>query len=141
MQAFAVLASDGSIHTWGDANFGGTTVAVDPLPKAVALYSTQYAFAARLEDGGVVAWGDANNGGLIPPAKVSELYPPCLTVGLGGSSIAIATARDTDLPTHPLTYLLTYVLTHRPRRRCWAALSPSTLTLGPSSPSPPTVAS
>ena len=40
-QAFAVLASDGSIHTWGDANFGGTTVAVDPLPKAVALYSTQ----------------------------------------------------------------------------------------------------
>ena len=41
MQAFAVLASDGSIHTWGDANFGGTTVAVDPLPKAVALYSTQ----------------------------------------------------------------------------------------------------
>ena len=93
-----------------------------------------------------MAWGDANNGGLIPPAKVSELYPPCLTVGLGGGSIAelcsaLAAARDTDLPTHPLTYLLTCVLTHRPRRRCWAALSPSTLTLGPSSPSPPTVAS
>ena len=50
-QAFAVLASDGSIHAWGDANFGGTTVAVDPLlkaVKAVALYSTQVTLGHRL---------------------------------------------------------------------------------------------
>ena len=61
MQAFAVLASDGSIHTWGDANFGGTTVAVDPLPKAVALYSTQVTQGYhRLQCIGVAAcnaWG------------------------------------------------------------------------------------
>ena len=101
----------------------------------------QYAFAARLEDGSVVAWGDANNGGFIPPAKVSE-YPPCLNVGLGGGSVtklcsALAAARGTFLPTH----LPTYLLTHRSRRRCWAALSPSMPTRGLSSPSPPTVAS
>ena len=54
-----------------------------------------------------MAWGDANNGGLIPPAKVSELYPPCLTVGLGGGSIAeLCSARDTSA--HPLNYLRAY---------------------------------
>lgn len=89
-QAFAVLASDGSIHTWGDANFGGTTVAVDPLPKAVALYSTQYAFAARLESGGVVAWGDANNGGYIPPAKAALLSNIVAIYANAGAFVAIA---------------------------------------------------
>ena len=51
-QAFAVLASDGSIHAWGDKNFGGTTVEVDTIlaegPKAVALYSTQVTPGHRL---------------------------------------------------------------------------------------------
>ena len=54
-QAFAVLASDGSVHTWGDANFGGTTVSVDPLPKAVALYSTQVTQGRRLQCIGAAA--------------------------------------------------------------------------------------
>ena len=93
-QAFAVLASDGSIHAWGDKNFGGTTVEVDTIlaegPKAVALYSTQYACAARLEVGGVVAWGDENNGGYIPPAKASLLSNIVAIYANAGAFVAIA---------------------------------------------------
>ena len=44
--------------TWGDADCGGDSSAVQAKLKAVdTIYSTEFAFAAKLKDGTVVTWG------------------------------------------------------------------------------------
>ena len=63
--AFAAILDDGSVVTWGDAEFGGDSSAVQTQLKNVKqIQGTRYgAFAAILDDGSVVTWGDAEFGG------------------------------------------------------------------------------
>ena len=62
--AFAAILGDGSVVTWGDANCGGDSSAVqDTLTNVQQIQAARFAFAAILGDGSVVTWGDANLGG------------------------------------------------------------------------------
>ena len=55
---------DGSVVTWGHADDGGDSSAVqDQLKGVLQIQATVAAFAAILEDGSVVTWGDADYGG------------------------------------------------------------------------------
>ena len=57
--AMAAVASDGSVVTWGHADRGGDSRAVqDRLKNVQQLRSNGRAFAATLVDGSVVTWGD-----------------------------------------------------------------------------------
>ena len=56
--AFAAILSDGSVVTWGDAELGGDSSAVqDRLKNVQLIQASQAAFAAILSDGSVVTWG------------------------------------------------------------------------------------
>ena len=64
--AFAALLGNGRVVTWGGAEEGGDSSAVQGEHKdqvVQQISSTYGAFAALLEDGRVVAWGDADDGG------------------------------------------------------------------------------
>ena len=63
--AFTFVKANGSVVTWGDADFDGDSERVKgALTSGVQhIYSTQNAFAAVKADGSVVTWGDAFNGG------------------------------------------------------------------------------
>ena len=63
--AFAAVKQDGSVVTWGDADYGGNSDKVgDQLTDGVRhVVGTWYAFAAVKPDGSVVTWGDAGRGG------------------------------------------------------------------------------
>ena len=63
-RAFAARVGDGSIVTWGTADHGGDSSAVQEQIKDVQqIQATMFAFAAILDDGSVVSWGDARFGG------------------------------------------------------------------------------
>ena len=54
-EAFAAILEDGSVVTWGDADYGGDSSAVrDQLKGVQQIQATFRAFAAILEDGSVV---------------------------------------------------------------------------------------
>ncbi|PKG84989.1 hypothetical protein CXF85_05095 [Colwellia sp. 75C3] len=56
--AFAARKTDGSVVTWGDANYGGNTEAIaDQLTDVLTVATSRYAFAAIKNDGTVVTWG------------------------------------------------------------------------------------
>ena len=62
--AFAAICDDGSVVTWGRAEHGGDSSAVqDQLKNVQQIQATMTAFAAILRDGSVVTWGDADFGG------------------------------------------------------------------------------
>ena len=62
--AFAAILEDGSVITWGDADYGGDSSAVrDQLKGVQQIQASREAFAAILGDGSVVTWGDADYGG------------------------------------------------------------------------------
>ncbi|OLP82183.1 hypothetical protein AK812_SmicGene37179 [Symbiodinium microadriaticum] len=62
--AFAAILGDGSVITWGDADDGGDSSAVqDQLRDVQQIQASNGAFAAILGDGSVVTWGDAEFGG------------------------------------------------------------------------------
>ncbi|MFM2668487.1 Ig-like domain-containing protein [Vibrio mediterranei] len=65
--AFAAIKADGSVVTWGEANFGGDSSAVQSQLTNVQSISTVStigrAFAAIKADGSVVTWGEASRGG------------------------------------------------------------------------------
>ena len=62
--AFAAILGDGSVVTWGSAQFGGNSrVVQDQLENVHQIHATQDAFAALRGDGTVVTWGDAGSGG------------------------------------------------------------------------------
>ena len=75
--AFAVIRSDGSVITWGNAAAGGDCSAVSSLldgkNPVFQIYSNSSAFAAVREDGSVVTWGDPLKGGLIPSSNATQL--------------------------------------------------------------------
>ena len=62
--AFAAVLGDGRVVTWGEAENGGDSMAVqEQLRDVQHIYSTWTAFAAVLGDGRVVTWGEAGCGG------------------------------------------------------------------------------
>ncbi|OLQ06603.1 C4-dicarboxylate transport protein 1 [Symbiodinium microadriaticum] len=62
--AFAAILSDGSVVTWGNANYIGDAGSVQGRLKNVQqIQATIGAFAAILGDGSVVTWGDPDLGG------------------------------------------------------------------------------
>ena len=62
--AFAAILEDGSVVTWGLADYGGDSSAVqDQLRNVQQIQATDGAFAAILADGSVVTWGLADDGG------------------------------------------------------------------------------
>ena len=65
-RAFAAVLADGSVVTWGHADFVGGpdgSAVQDQLKNVQQIQASYAAFAAILGDGSVVAWGDAVNGG------------------------------------------------------------------------------
>ena len=77
-QAFAALKSDGTVVSWGDSGFGGTTPA--GLSGVTQIFSNYAAFAALKSDGTVVSWGYPDYGGTTP-------------AGLGGVTQIFSTER------------------------------------------------
>ena len=63
--AFAAILGDGSVASWGAADAGGDSSAVQGQLKQVQqIRATRHgAFAAILNDGSVITWGDAETGG------------------------------------------------------------------------------
>ena len=62
--SFAAILGDGSVVTWGIADSGGDSSAVqDQLKNVQQIQAASRAFAAILGDGSVVAWGRADIGG------------------------------------------------------------------------------
>ena len=62
--AFAAILGDGSVVTWGDADQGGDSTAVQGgLTHVWQIQAIVGAFAAILGDGSVVTWGDVCAGG------------------------------------------------------------------------------
>ena len=63
-QAFAALLGDGSVVSWGHADFGGNSSAAQgQLQNVQQIQASRSAFAAILDDGIVVTWGHAEFGG------------------------------------------------------------------------------
>ena len=59
--AFAVMLGDGSVVSWGSADCGGDSRAVQhQLRDVQQIQASDSAFAAILGDGSVVTWGDAD---------------------------------------------------------------------------------
>eukprot|EP00928_Gymnodinium_smaydae_P095251 TRINITY_DN8168_c0_g1_i10.p2 TRINITY_DN8168_c0_g1~~TRINITY_DN8168_c0_g1_i10.p2 ORF type:complete len:205 (+),score=32.91 TRINITY_DN8168_c0_g1_i10:27-617(+) len=62
--AFVAMKADGSVVTWGDAENGGDSSAVQgQLADVQQVCSTICAVAAVKADGSVVTWGEARSGG------------------------------------------------------------------------------
>jgi hypothetical protein len=65
--AFAAIKADGSVVTWGFADWGGDSSSVadklDGKIDVVQVFSSSCAFAALRADGSVVTWGDSRYGG------------------------------------------------------------------------------
>eukprot|EP00439_Symbiodinium_sp_Y106_P058243 s1247_g8.t1 len=62
--AFAAIRGDGSVVTWGNADCGADSTAVqDQLKNVRQIQATFLAFAAILDNGTVVTWGDDEFGG------------------------------------------------------------------------------
>ena len=57
-RAFAAILGDGSVISWGRADFGGDSSSVqDELRDVQQIQAAYGAFAAILSDGSVVTWG------------------------------------------------------------------------------------
>ncbi|CAE8641290.1 unnamed protein product [Polarella glacialis] len=76
--AHSTLKADGSVVTWGGADYGGNSSAVAPLlmEGVVQIRGNGNAFAAIKADGSVVTWGTADFGGN------SSAVAPLLTEGV-----------------------------------------------------------
>ena len=62
--AFAAVAGDGSVVTWGNSQNGGDSSTVaSQLHDVAEIASNSFAFAALRRDGSVVTWGNQNLGG------------------------------------------------------------------------------
>ena len=63
-QAVAALLSDGSVVTWGHADYGGDSSSVQHrLNRVRQVQAGAKSFAAILDDGSVVTWGNPSCGG------------------------------------------------------------------------------
>ena len=88
-QAFAAIRDDGSVVTWGRADYGGDSSAVQGrLQNVTAVQSTRAAFAAILSDGSVVTWGGEEHGG--DSSAVQDRLKACSCSHIAGNKRAFA---------------------------------------------------
>ena len=74
-RAVAAILFDGDVVTWGRANAGGDSNAVqDRLRNVVCIQSTDWAFAAVRHDGAVIAWGHEEWGGYLSDNVQEQLF-------------------------------------------------------------------
>ena len=61
----SVYSQDGSVVTWGNSSYGGSssTVSSSISSGVTNIFSTSIAFAALKSDGSVVTWGNSSYGG------------------------------------------------------------------------------
>ena len=83
-QAFAALKNDGSVVTWGNADYGGDSSPYDASSHpggirsgditsgVTQIFSTKQALAVLKNDGSVVTWGNAYHGGDSSPYDASS---------------------------------------------------------------------
>ena len=72
--AFALIRSDGSVQTWGDAESGGNSdSAAEKLRNVRRICASSGAFAAIVSDGSVVTWGAFFCGGHCGSAVQRQL--------------------------------------------------------------------
>jgi alpha-tubulin suppressor-like RCC1 family protein len=88
--AFAALANDTSVHTWGESGMGGNSSSVQAYLQSgvVGIVHSKFAFAALAFDGTVYGWGDST--ALV---NIPSLDTIILMVGNGE---AFACRSDTD---------------------------------------------
>jgi hypothetical protein len=79
--AFAALAEDGSVNTWGDPSFAASRIwgkAFEATREGVtAIFTTGTAYAALKRDGSVWCWGNPSAGGepaIVRPNHALESY-------------------------------------------------------------------
>ena len=99
--AFAALKADGSVVTWGHADYGGSTTTTVPTGGTLTggvtqIFSTYYAFAALKADGSVVTWGLAGFGG-----RNTTPTPADAILSSGVETIASPLFRPAYLPGAP----------------------------------------
>ena len=99
--AFAALKADGSVVTWGHADYGGSTTTTVPTGGTLTggvtqIFSTGYAFAALKADGSVVTWGLAGFGG-----RNTTPTPADAILSSGVETIASPLFRPAYLPGAP----------------------------------------
>ncbi|WP_395714561.1 Calx-beta domain-containing protein [Reyranella sp.] len=91
--AFAAVAADGSVVTWGNGQNGGDSSAVaSQLHDVAGIGSNAFAFAALRRDGSVIAWGNQNFGG-NNASVASALDGRVDVVGLFSTATAFAALR------------------------------------------------
>ncbi len=91
--AFAAVAADGSVVTWGNGQNGGDSSAVaGQLHDVVEVGSNAFAFAALRHDGSVVTWGNQNLGG-NSAAVAGALDGKVDVIGLFSTATAFAALR------------------------------------------------
>mmetsp|Transcript_24315 Transcript_24315/g.40492 ORF Transcript_24315/g.40492 Transcript_24315/m.40492 type:complete len:235 (+) Transcript_24315:95-799(+) len=80
--AFAVLASDGSVHTWGEQPYGGNSLIASGVTSVVP---SRFAFAAERLGGSIISWG-------VDSATSSdfEAYTDAISGSLVGNEAAFA---------------------------------------------------
>ena len=61
--AFAAILHDGSVVSWGDADYVRDSNAQGQLKTVQHIQATRSAFAAIRGDGSVLTWGDVRHGG------------------------------------------------------------------------------
>lgn len=66
--AFAAFYGDGTLETWGNSEYGGSTGSMQ-FSAVESIVSTDTAFAALTYTGRVFAWGDTASGALYAPVK------------------------------------------------------------------------
>ena len=94
--AFAALKDDGSLVTWGHAEFGGDTTWLESelgglgsSSRVSKVFSTRRSFAAIREDGRLITWGDTTSGGAGDSGQVADqLSGGISTVGATNSAFA-----------------------------------------------------
>ena len=74
-KAVAAILIDETVVTWGRADAGGDSAAVqDRLRNVVCIQSTECAFAAVRRDGTVIAWGHEEGGGYLSDDVQEQLF-------------------------------------------------------------------
>lgn len=61
--AFAALKTDGSVVTWGNSQYGGSSPDIELRSDVVEIYTNNDVFVALKRDGSVITWGKEATGG------------------------------------------------------------------------------
>ena len=82
-KAFAAIRADGTVVTWGDPGYGGSSNSVSARllrQSHVSIFSNERAFAALTTNGSVTVWGDQGYGGSMTPAITAQLSADVVSI-------------------------------------------------------------